>query len=365
MKHTPLFDVHVEAGAKMVDFGGWNMPVQYGPILDEAKRVRNQCGLFDLSHMGRLRIVGSDAVAAVDRVATNYVAKIPVNSIRYSLFCRENGYPIDDLLIYREESDVYMVVNASNTQACVDWLGEHLSGFDARLEDETDATAMIAVQGPTSLEVMKRAVTDGDIEKLGYYKFTFLTFLGMQNVRVSRTGYTGENGFEIYFPAERASEIWNEVLSLGADHGLAPIGLGARDVLRLEAGMPLYGHEIDAEHHPLEAGLAFGVSFAEEKGSWIGREALLEFKEKPTRRLVGITTDGKRSPRQGHKLFAGDEEIGHVCSGSPSPTLDKNIGTAYVRAGLEGVGQALEIDFRGKRQACEVVELPFYSRTRK
>lgn len=365
MKETPLHAAHVASGAKLVEFGGWNMPIQYGPILDEVRCVREACGLFDLSHMGRLHVRGADAVRLVDSIATNYCAKIPVGSIRYSLFCKENGYPIDDLLIYREEEDVYLVVNASNTRACIDWIESHRKGFDARLEDETDSTAMIAVQGPAALDVMRELVEGSDITKLGYYKFTFATFLGVPDVRISRTGYTGENGFEIYFPTEHATAFWNRTLEAGASKGLKPIGLGARDVLRLEAGMPLYGHEIDAEHQPLEAGLAFGVSFAEEKGDYVGREALLAFKENPTRRLVGIRTDGKRSPRQGHELYAGDEPVGHVCSGSPSPTLDANIGSAYVKLGFDEAGRTLELDFRGKRQECTVVELPFYSRTRK
>jgi aminomethyltransferase len=365
MKRTPLHDKHIAADGKMVEFGGWMMPVQYGPILEEARHVREAAGLFDLSHMGRLHIRGTDAVRMVDSIATNYCGKIPVGSIRYSLFCRENGYPIDDLLLYREEQDVYAVVNASNTQACIDWIESHMSGFDAQLVDETDTTGMIAVQGPKSLDVMSRIVTGAEIAKLGYYKFTFATFLDLPDLRISRTGYTGENGFEIYFPIEHAEEVWDRTLAAGEPEGLRPIGLGARDVLRLEAGMPLYGHELDAEHQPLEAGLAFAVSFSEDKGDYVGRTALQQFKENPKRKLVGVTSDGKRSPRQGTEIFSGDKLVGQVTSGSPSPTLDSNIGQAYVDLGFEEAGTQLELDFRGKRQACTVVELPFYSRTRK
>lgn len=365
MKRTPLHEKHVAAGGKMVEFGGWNMPVQYGPILDEASHVRNAAGLFDLSHMGRLHIVGADAVRFVDSLATNYCAKIPVGSIRYSLFCRENGYPIDDLLVYREEQDVYLVVNASNTAACTEWIQSHLSGFDAKLVDETDATAMIAIQGPKSLDIMKRLVQGSDIDKLGYYKFTFANFAELTDVRISRTGYTGENGFEIYYPVAQAEEVWDRAFEAGAAEDLKPIGLGARDVLRLEAGMPLYGHEIDAEHQPLEAGLAFGISFKEEKGDYVGRDALLNFRDNPTRKLVGVTSEGKRSPRQGTEIYAGETLVGRVTSGSPSPTLGSNIGQAYVDLGHEAPGTELELDFRGKRQSCTVVELPFYSRTRK
>jgi len=365
MNRTPLHDKHTAHDAKMVEFGGWMMPVQYGPILDEVRHVRGAAGLFDLSHMGRLHVVGPDAVRMVDSIATNYCGKIPVGSIRYSLFCRENGYPIDDLLLYREEQDVYTVVNAGNTEACVDWIESHLDGFDAKLVDETATTAMIAVQGPNSQAILSKLVTDGDIEKLGYYKFTLATFLDIPNVRISRTGYTGENGYEIYFPVEHASKVWDKTMEAGEADGLKPIGLGARDVLRLEAGMPLYGHEIDSEHQPLEAGLAFGISFADAKGDYVGRDALQAFKETPKRKLVGITSDGKRSPRQGTELYSGDQIVGQITSGSPSPTLDLNIGQAYLDLGFEEPGQKLELDFRGKRQACTVVELPFYSRTRK
>ncbi len=365
MNRTPLHDQHIAADAKLVEFGGWMMPVQYGPILDEVRHVRSACGLFDLSHMGRLHIVGPDAVRMVDSIATNYCGKIPVGSIRYSLFCRENGYPIDDLLLYREEQDVYTVVNASNTGACIEWIQAHLAGFDAKLVDETPETAMIAVQGPKSLAVMSKLVTGTEIDKLGYYKFTTATFQGIPNVRISRTGYTGENGFEIYFPVEHAAAVWDKTLEAGKPEGLRPIGLGARDVLRLEAGMPLYGHEIDAEHQPIEAGLSFGISFSEEKGDYVGRAALLRFKKNPERKLVGVTSEGKRSPRQGTEIYSGDKLVGQITSGSPSPTLDSNIGQAYLELGFAETGQQLELDFRGKRQACTVVELPFYSRTRK
>lgn len=365
MNRTPLHDKHTAHDAKMVEFGGWMMPVQYGPILDEVRHVREKCGLFDLSHMGRLHIVGREAVKMIDSIATNYCGKIPVSSIRYSLFCRENGFPIDDLLLYREEENVYTVVNAGNTAACVDWIESHMAGFDARLVDETPSTAMIAIQGPTSLDVMSKLVTDTDISKLGYYKFTLATFQGIPDVRISRTGYTGENGYEIYFPTEHASAVWDKCLEAGEEQGLRPIGLGARDVLRLEAGMPLYGHEIDSERQPIEAGLSFGISFSEDKGDYVGKAALQGFKDNPTRKLVGLTSDGKRSPRQGTEVYAGDKLVGQVTSGSPSPTLDLNVGQAYIDLGFEEPGQKLELDFRGKRQACTVVELPFYSRTRK
>jgi aminomethyltransferase len=346
MKQTSLHAVHESLGAKLVDFAGWHMPVQYGPILDEVRAVRERSGLFDLGHMGRIFVSGPDAVPFLDRVATNYVARIPIGSIRYSILCRENGGAIDDLLLYREEAGVYSVINAANTEADLEWLKAHAASFDVTIEDRTDASAMLALQGPRSEEVLQK-VTDADLSELGYYKFLYATVCGLERTHVSRTGYTGE------------------LIAAGAEVELAPIGLGARDVLRLEAGMALYGHEIDAEHNPIEAGLNFAISFKEEKGDWIGRDALQAVKAAPTRKLVGLKTDGKRIPRQGTPVFDGETEVGSVCSGAPSPTLGTNIATAYVTLGCEEAGRALELDFRGRRQPCTVTELPFFSRTRK
>jgi glycine cleavage system T protein (aminomethyltransferase) len=364
MKQTSLHALHAQHGAKLIEFGGWHMPVQYGPILEEVQRVRSQAGLFDLGHMGRIWVSGDDAVPFVDRVATNYCAKIPVGSIRYSLFCREDGNPIDDVLLYRQEDGVYIVVNASNTAADLEWLREHARGFRVTIDDQTDRTAMLAVQGPNALAILGRVVEDFDLPALGYYKFGFGTVCGLPNTRISRTGYTGENGFELYFPSAEGPRVWRVLLEAGQDLGLRPIGLGARDILRLEAGMPLYGHEIDATHNPIEAGLAFGVSFHADKAGTIGRAALEAVQRAPRRRLVGLTTPGPRVPRQGAPLFRGAEEVGTVCSGAPSPTLQTNIASAYVRQGLDVAGTELELDFRGKRQPCTLRELPFYSRTR-
>ena len=365
MKKTSLHAVHTALGAKLAPFGGWDMPIQYGPILDEVRCVRERCGLFDLGHMGRLRISGPDAEAFLEHTLTTYVGKIPQSAIRYGLICKPDGSPIDDVLTYRGEDHFFVVVNAANHGADLAWLQEHAAGRDLTIEDQTDELAMIALQGQGSQAVLQKLTEGYDLGELGYYKFTFATVAGLEGTRISRTGYTGEDGFEIYFPDGESERVWNALLEAGQPEGLAPIGLGARDTLRLEAGMPLYGHEIDADHNPIEAGLNFGVSFKEEKGDWIGREALARIKEAPTRKLVGLTTDGKRVPRQGYKLFVGDREVGHVCSGAVSPTLSTNIGSAYLPLELAEPGTTVEMDIRGKRQACQVVEMPFYSRTRK
>ncbi len=364
MKKTSLAHVHEALGARMVEFGGWWMPVQYRSILEEGRTVRGASGLFDLGHMGRFHVSGPDAVALCDRVSSNHVAKVPVGAIRYSLLLNEDGYPLDDFLFYVEEQGVYLVVNASNTAQDLAWIQDHAAGLDVTIDDQTERTAMLALQGPRSADVLGR-VTDADLSALKYYRFTFANVCGMENTRISRTGYTGEDGFEIYFPTEEGERVWNELLKAGEPDGLAPIGLGARDVLRLEAGMALYGHELDLPTDPLEAGVDFAISFTEEKGDYVGRSALEARRGNPQQRLVGIRTDGKRAPRQGYDLVAGDEVVGRVVSGGVSPTLDTNIGSAYVRLGHDVEGTELDLDVRGKRQSCTVCELPFYSRTRK
>jgi aminomethyltransferase len=260
---------------------------------------------------------------------------------------------------------VFLVVNASNTTVDLDWMREHARDMQVKIEDQTDELAMIALQGQLSQTVLQEMTRDLDLASVGYYKFARGTVSGIRDMRVSRTGYTGEDGFELYIPRQEAARVWNECLEKGARHGLRPIGLAARDTLRLEAGMPLYGHEIDATHNPIEAGLEFGVSFKPEKGDWIGRAALEKVAQKKTRHLVGIQTSGPRVPRQGYELYDGANKIGYVVSGSVSPTLSTNIGTAYVPLAHGAPGSSVELDIKGKRQPATFCALPFFSRTRK
>jgi aminomethyltransferase len=363
MRKTVLHARHLAAGAKCIDFGGWDMPLQYGPILEEVSRVRESVGLFDLGHMGRVSVVGPERVELVDRVATNRVAKVPEGAIRYGLLCREDGNPIDDVLVYRGPDEVFVVVNASNRERDLAWMREHGAGFDAEVRDLTDEQAMLALQGQKS-EATLQKLTDVELSELGYYRFTHGAVNGVADVRISRTGYTGEDGFELYLPQDRAEALWDALLEAGAEFGIGPIGLGARDTLRLEAGMPLYGHEISDELNPVEAGLIFGVSLHKSKAGTIGYDALARIKADPQRRLVGLTTPGPRVPRQGHPLLHGDRQVGFVCSGSVSPTLDAKIASAYVELGLDVPGQTLEVDFGSRRQTALVQELPFFSRTR-
>lgn len=365
LQQTPLHDIHVALSAKLVEFGGWNMPVQYGPILDEVRTVRSSAGLFDLSHMGRVLVRGKDRVAYLDRICTNFVAKIPQDAIRYSLFCKADGMPIDDLLVYKGADEVFLCVNASNTAVDLAWMREHARGFDVEIVDQTGELAMIAIQGQASAEILQPLVQGLELAKLGYYKFGFGDVCGIRGMRVSRTGYTGELGYELYVPRAQVVAVWQAVMAAGAARGLKPIGLGARDTLRLEAGMPLYGHEIDATHDPLSAGLSFGVSFAPEKGDWIGKGALQALAARPARKLVGIRTAGPRVPRQGYGIAVDGVLVGEVASGSVSPTLDTNIGTAYVPASVDEAVAKVELDIKGKRQEASFCALPFFSRTRK
>ena len=364
MKQTPLHDTHAALGARLVEFGGWHMPVQYGPILEEVKCVRERAGIFDLGHMGRVRVFGPDRVRFLDSITSNFVARIPDGAIRYSLFCGRDGYPIDDLLVYVDPEYVRLVINAANTEVDLAFLHEHAEGFDVTIEDRTDRTTMIAVQGPEALEILQSAC-DSDLSKIGYYRFGRSTVCSIPNTLLSRTGYTGEDGFEIYLREEDGVDVWNALLEIGGPRGLQPIGLGARDTLRLEAGMALYGHELSPAHHALEAGLDFAVSFAEEKGDWVGRDALKALGESSTRTLVGVTAEGKRPPRMGYPVLADGVQVGEIRSGSISPTLGTNIGTAYVEREFSAPGTELAMDLRGKAAPILVHPLPFYSRTRK
>jgi aminomethyltransferase len=339
------------------------MPVQYASILEEARTVRSAVGLFDLSHMGRVRVVGPERVRAVNRFCTNNAAMLEVGDIRYSLVCNERGGVIDDVLIYGEEDGIFIVVNAANCERDLAHFRAAAAAFDAEVLDLTDELAMLALQGPASEAVLCRCTDDpGAIRDLGYYKITRARVLDMPAVRVSRTGYTGEDGFELYFPPAEAERVWKALLERGAAEGLRPCGLGARDTLRLEAGMALYGHELTEDINPLEAGLKWAVKFAKGK-DFIGRPALEQVKAAgPARQLVGLVGEGKRIPRHGYKVKREGAEVGFVCSGAFSPTLGKNIATAYVPAALAAGASDLAIDIRGRDEPVTLVPLPFYKR---
>jgi aminomethyltransferase len=352
---TPLYDWHVSHGGRMVDFAGWDMPVQYTSIIDEHTAVRTAAGLFDISHMGRLSFGGPDALALIERVFSNSAATMKDFQARYGLICNDQGGIRDDVLIYRWPYGWAMVVNASNRDKIVGWLNESKAGLNVDLRDQTMDTAMVAVQGPKAVALCA-GLTDADGGALKYY-YAAPTRCQGKNCVISRTGYTGEDGLEIMIGKDQAVALWDELIR----HGAKPCGLGARDTLRLESAMPLYGHELTEEIDPFQAGLDWAVKL--EKGDFRGRDALLRRQKDTTRRKrVGLELPGKRIARENASITADGKEVGSVSSGTFSPTLGKNIAMAYVNPGLTTPGTEVTVDIRGKPEPARVVPLPFYKR---
>jgi aminomethyltransferase len=354
---TPLYDWHVAHGARLVDFAGWDMPVQYTSITEEHTAVRTAAGLFDISHMGRLSFAGPDSLALIQQVYTNNAATLKDGQVRYGLICNEQGGIRDDVLVYRWPYGYAMVVNASNRDKIVAWLAAHKAGRNVEVSDRTRDTCMVAVQGPKALEQC-RGLTAADAGKLSFYYATPTTYHGKPCV-VSRTGYTGEDGLEIMLGAAQGVELWKELVARGAK----PCGLGARDTLRLEAAMPLYGHELTEDIDPFQAGLAWAVK--PDKGDFIGRAALLRRRQDVTpRQRVGLELEGKRIAREGAAVLRDGREIGRVTSGTFGPTLGKAIAMAYLDPNQTQPGTPCEVDVRGKPAPARVVPLPFYRRAR-
>jgi aminomethyltransferase len=358
---TPFHDWHATNNGRMVEFGGWHMPVQYSTIVEEHNVVRNAAGLFDISHMGRLRFSGEDACSFLDYLLTNDVSKLQVGQVRYSLVCNENGGVLDDVLVYRLPDRYMLVVNASNRTKIVDWIGQHISKFNVDFEDQTLSHAMIAVQGPKAVEILAALGAETASEHR-YYSASPMTVVGMEAL-VSRTGYTGEDGFELIVPSESGMELWNQLVEAGQPFGVQACGLGCRDTLRLEAAMPLYGHELNEDTDPLTAGLDFAVKL--EAADFVGRDALKKVAESPTGKVrVGLELDGKRIAREGAGILVGEQSVGEVMSGTFSPTLQKAIAMGYVDSAISETGTEVEVDIRGKRHAARVVNLPFYKRAK-
>ena len=352
---TPLYDWHVAHGGRLVEFAGWDMPVQYSTIADEHTAVRTAAGLFDISHMGRLSFAGPDALPLIQHVWTNDAASMKDGQARYGLVCNAAGGIRDDVLVYRWPYGWSMVVNASNRPKIVGWLAEQKGARNVEVSDRTADTCMIAVQGPNAVELC-RGLTDANAGSLAYYHATPTRCLGAQCV-VSRTGYTGEDGLELMLPAAHGVAVWEELVKRGA----RPCGLGARDTLRLEASMPLYGHELSEEIDPLQAGLGWAVKW--NKGDFVGRAALERRKVGPSRPVrVGLELEGKRSAREGATVLAGGKPVGRVTSGTFTPTLQKALAMAYVEPAHAAVGSRVQVDVRGKLEAAKVVPLPFYRR---
>ena len=365
LKRTPLFDAHVAAGARMVPFGGWEMPVQYTGIIEEHRTVRSAVGLFDVSHMGEFEVTGAQALAALQVLTTNDVSALEIGQVQYSLLCVADGGIVDDLTLYRLGAERFMLtVNAANIDKDWAWVTEQSRQFrGAAWRNVSADTALIAVQGPKA-EALVGRLADCDVAAIGYYRFRSGHVAGAQTV-ISRTGYTGEDGFELYLPARDAMRVWRALLDRGAADGVAPVGLGARDTLRLEMRYALYGNDIDETTNPIEAGLGWVVKAA--KGEFTGRDAIEKVRVAgPRRKLVGIEMADRAVARHGYPVVKDGHTLGVVTSGSYGPSVDKSIALAYVEAPHAAVGADLGVDIRGQARPARVVKTPFHpSRVKK
>jgi len=360
MQTTPLYSIYEKYGAKIVDFHGWALPVQFAGIIREHLAVREKAGIFDVSHMGEFLVAGPDAAAFLDYVLTNSIADLMPGSVRYSPMCLETGGTIDDLLVYRLSADrFWLVVNASNIQRDLAWIRQCGSVYQAEITDLSGRTAQIAVQGPKAAAIITKLAGDAPAT-LKYYQFLPEVKFGRITALLSRTGYTGEDGFELYCSPGEAAPLWEELIGAGEEAGMEPVGLGARDTLRFEAALPLYGNELSEVISPLEAGLARFVKF--EKENFIGKKALLAQTNRLPRRLVGLAMTDRGIPRSGFEVFKGETLTGSVTSGNFCPYLNNNLAMALIRSEDAGIGQSVAVGIRGKRIAARVVALPFYSR---
>ncbi|MCA9234442.1 MAG: glycine cleavage system aminomethyltransferase GcvT [Planctomycetales bacterium] len=365
LHRTPLYDWHVAHGGRMVDFAGWEMPVQYASIVEEHQATRTAVGLFDISHMGRLLIDGPDAGAFIDRLVTRRILDMNPGQVRYALVCNADGGVLDDVLVYQvtlpdgDLSGYGMVVNASNRDKIVGWMAQQRGDFDVTVNDATHEYAMISVQGPRAIEMLD-GLAECELTAMRYY-YGNMTKLCDCRVFFSRTGYTGEDGGEIICDAGSAVYIWERLIAKAAELGGGPVGLAARDTLRLEAGMPLYGHELSEEINPVQAGLDFAVNLRNRE--FIGRDAIATLQRDdslPVR--VGLQLDGKRPAREGAAILRDDEVVGEVTSGTFSPTFGRPIAMGFVKPTAAAPGTMLEVDIRGSRHAAQVAPLPFYQR---
>ncbi|MEC3973695.1 glycine cleavage system aminomethyltransferase GcvT [Amycolatopsis sp. H20-H5] len=360
-KESPLYGVHKGLGALFTDFAGWSMPVRYSSELAEHKAVREAAGLFDLSHMAEIEVTGPQAADVLDYAFVGNLSAVKVGRARYTMICNAEGGVLDDLVVYRLADEKFLVVaNAGNADVVAAALAERVAGFDAVVTNKSEDVALIAVQGPRAVDILS-AVTDADLAELKYYASVPAVVKG-HDVLLARTGYTGEDGFELYVAAAEAPAVWQLLTEAGAPHGLLPAGLACRDTLRLEAGMPLYGNELSLELSPFEAGLGRVVKF-EKPNDFVGKAALEQLAKADVPRVrVGLKGTGRRAPRHGYKLLADGVEVGEVTSGALSPTLGHPIAMAYVDRAHTAPGTQLSVDIRGKIEPVEVVEIPFYQR---
>jgi len=360
LKTTPLNALHRELGARMVPFGGWDMPVQYSGVIDEHLAVRNAAGLFDVSHMGEVLVEGPEALALVQHLTTNDASKLADGQVQYSALCRPDGGTVDDVTLYRFNAERYMFcVNAANTEKDFAWMEQVLAAGGERhvsLRNVSHDFAQLALQGPAAPQILAR-LTSSDLNTLGYYRFSEGDVAGIPTL-ISRTGYTGELGYELYVPAARGAELWRALSAEGEADGLVPVGLGARDTLRLEMGYALYGHELSDTITPLEANLGWITKL--DKGNFVGRDALVAQKEAGVpRRLVGFVMDVPGIPRAEYPVFSAGREVGVVTSGTQAPSLRKGVGLALLETAVAQLGAPIEVGIRGRRFAATIVKPPF------
>ena len=359
LQRTPLFEEHRLAGGKMVPYAGFEMPVQYETgIQAEHRAVREAAGLFDVSHMGEFAVEGPDALAFVGSLTVNDPSKLAIGQAQYSALCAEDGTVIDDLLVYRTgEKALLMVVNAANRDGDWTWVNAHAEGHDVTLEDRSDQTALLALQGPRAQEILA-PLTELELDGIGFYRFAEGKVAGLSCL-VARTGYTGEDGFELYHDRADAPKLWKALLEAGKGHGLVPAGLGARDTLRLEVGYPLYGNDLDRRHTALESGLGWIVKL--DRGDFVGKEALARQKEAGApRKLTGIRLTERGFPRPGYPVFSGGREVGKVTSGTVSPSLGEGIALAYLPVDLTEPGTSVAVGIRNQKVEGVVQRPPFY-----
>jgi aminomethyltransferase len=359
-KRTPLFTAYEKKG-KLIDFGGWELPVQFSSIQEEHEAVRTKAGLFDVSHMGEIEIKGPGTLAFLQHMLTNDVEKVNIGSCQYTIMCNESGGTIDDLVLYkRSDEDVLLVVNAANIEKDFNWLKQHIFG-DVQILNASDQYAQLAIQGPKAEEITQQ-LTNEPLSQITFFKFKDEVELAGKSVLISRTGYTGEDGFEIYCRPEDAVLLWERLIEFGTKFGILPCGLGARDTLRFEAKLALYGQELSETISPIEAGISFAVK-TEKESNFIGKDVLTRQKEQGvTRKLVGLEMVEKGIPRSQYEVYKNDEKIGFITTGTQSPTLKKNIGLALIDATYKDLETEVEVQIRKRRAKAKIVKTPFYHR---
>lgn len=361
LKKTPLISAHESLKGKIVDYAGWALPVQYEGLVQEHEAVRTSAGIFDVSHMGEVEVKGKDALRFIQNLITNDASILEDNQVLYSLMCYPNGGIVDDLLVYKFSDDYFfLVVNAANVDQDYEWMLDNSHGYEVEIVNISEEIAEVAIQGPKAQDILQK-LTDKDLSQIKFFYCDRNVNIGGFNCLVSRTGYTGEDGFEIYGDGQAIKAIWNRLLEAGKEEGLKPAGLGARDTLRFEATLPLYGHEISQDITPLEAGLGFFVKFS--KDNFIGKDALLKQKEEGVpRKLIGFEMKDRGIPREGYEVLHNGEKVGFVTTGYLSPTLKKNIGLALVDYDVAKIGEEIDILIRKKLSKAQIIDKRFYQK---